>query len=71
MKHLEKRVTRLEQAPPRSTRRACDMSDEELLRCFDRDIIETPEGRMPFREADEASRWRHIESMAGEEVAPL
>ena len=71
MKQLEKRINVLEQIRPRGTRRACDMTDEELLRCFDRDIIETPEGRMPFREADEASRWRHIESKAGEEVAPL
>jgi len=70
MKHLEKRVTRLEQAPSRSARRACDMTDEELLQCFDGDIIETPEGRVPFREADEASRWRHIESMAGDGASP-
>ena len=70
MKQLEQRVTRLEQAPPRRTRRACDMTDEELLQHFDQDTIETPKGRMPFREADEASRWRHIESMAGEGASP-
>ena len=66
MKHLEKRVTRLEQAPSRSARRACDMTDEELLQLFDEHTIETPDGLVPFHEADEASRWRHIESMAGE-----
>jgi hypothetical protein len=46
------------------------MTDEELLQHFDRDIIETPNGPLPFREADEASRWRHIESMAGEGASP-
>jgi len=69
MKQLERRINVLEQAPPRRTRCVCTMTDEELLRCFDGATIETPKGRMPFREADEASRWRHIETVAGESAS--
>ena len=67
---IGRRIDALEKAPPRRTRRACDMTDEELLQHFDRDIIETPNGPLPFHEADEASRWRHIESMAGNGASP-
>ena len=67
---LAKRLERLEQAPPRGPRRACDLTDEELLHLFDQYIIETPNGMMPFHEADEASRWRHIEAIAGEGASP-
>ena len=67
MKTLARRVEALERAPPtRSPRNVHDMTDEELLQLFDEHTIETPDGLVPFREADEASRWRHIESMAGE-----
>ncbi len=65
-KTLKTRLDRLEQAPPRGPRRACDLTDEELLHLFDEDRIETPYGLMLFREADEVSRWRHIEAVAGE-----
>jgi hypothetical protein len=65
-KTLKNRLGRLEQAPPRGPRRACDLTDEELLQLFDQDRIETPYGLMLFCEADAVSRWRHIEAIAGE-----
>lgn len=64
MKTLERRIKRLEQAPRRWFPGVSGMTDEELLHLLDDEIIETPQGPVPFKEADEATRWRFIEAVS-------
>ncbi|HOI13751.1 MAG TPA: hypothetical protein PLG75_07830 [Methanoculleus sp.] len=61
---IERRISALEQAPRRRSRGVSDMTDEELLHVLDDEIIETPRGPVPFKEADEATRWHYIEAVA-------